>query len=493
MSMVWILLSLIAGAILGIALLGASALLAQHYPLAQQLSTFFLNLDLPMELTFDQYLLAAVGACILLIILVLGVCSSGLLAMASLVGSSRLRQRAHRAALDHAQRDLQGALERDHHRLIGLSATLTQRLDKSTLVHNILQAAKQLTSSPRLDSIVALWVQDFESDRIRFARGLRCDESFFTRQDFASSETPIAKLVSGQETITFDRWSDGFPFVKPEKMASLGQASGLLLVPLIIERTVLGVLTVFCHGDTVKSYAREKMFFNAAWGQLSLALGISIQEELAILDRLTGVANRGYFDKRLAQEIDRSNRYQLSMGVIMIDIDNFKQVNDQLGHPQGDVVLKIVARLIRKCIRAMDLVGRYGGEEFIVLLPETGLAVEAGAAAGPMVVAERIRAAVEEEFCRFQKPLSVTVSVGVTVRRFPEDRQADAKELLRVVDEQLYKAKTTGKNRVCLAVPDGSGPAVSTSATSPPASASPLSPPTPTPSTPPAPTGGPSG
>ena len=158
--------------------------------------------------------------------------------------------------------------------------------------------------------------------------------------------------------------------------------------------------------------------------------------------------------KRLVQEIERANRYQVPLSLLMIDIDNFKLVNDMLGHPQGDAVLKIIAKLIKKEVRAIDLVGRYGGEEFIVLLPETGYGDEAGATSGARVVAERIRKAVDDEFRGLQKPLNLTVSVGVAGRRFPEDRASDYHDLVRLADEQLYRAKTAGKNKVCFLAPE---------------------------------------
>ena len=185
-----------------------------------------------------------------------------------------------------------------------------------------------------------------------------------------------------------------------------------------------------------------------------MALAIAIQGELAILDRLTGTVNHAYFLKRPGQELERSQRYQMPLGLLMNDIDNFKAVNDTLGHPQGDVMLKIVARIIKKDVRVIDLVGRYGGEEFIVMLPETGVETEGGEASSKaVVVAERIRRDIEDEFHYLRKPLSVTVSIGVLVRRPLQDKAMDAREMVRLVDEQLYKAKTSGKNKYCVYAP----------------------------------------
>jgi len=234
----------------------------------------------------------------------------------------------------------------------------------------------------------------------------------------------------------------------------MGAATALMLIPLVIEHAVLGVLVLFCHPDVLKSYEERKAFYNAIWGELTLALAIAIQGELAIVDRLTGVHHREYFMKRLVQEIERANRYQFPLSLLMIDIDNFKLVNDTLGHPQGDAVLKIIAKLIKKETRAIDLVGRYGGEEFVIMLPETGLGAESTVTTGAHLVAERIRKAIDDEFRGLQKPLNLTVSLGVAVRRFPEDRETDYRELIRLADEQLYRAKTAGKNKVCIYLPE---------------------------------------
>ena len=279
----------------------------------------------------------------------------------------------------------------------------------------------------------------------------------FTQTKFQPTDQPFSRLISTQQSWIAEAGIEGLAFIRREKLQQLSGATGAMIVPLIIENAVLGYLMLFCHPEVLKSYEAQRAFYGALWSELSLALAIAVQGEMAILDRLTGVHNREYFMKRLVQEIERANRYQLPLSLMMIDIDNFKLVNDMLGHPQGDAVLKIVSKLLKKAVRAIDLVGRYGGEEFIVMLPETGFGEEAaGHAGGAAQVAERIRQAVDGEFQGLQKPLNLTISVGVVYRRFPEDREHDHRELIRLADEQLYKAKTTGKNKVCIYLPDSS-------------------------------------
>jgi two-component system cell cycle response regulator len=162
---------------------------------------------------------------------------------------------------------------------------------------------------------------------------------------------------------------------------------------------------------------------------------------LATIDPLTQVGNRRLLDLRLADEFERSRRYKRPLACLLIDIDHFKGVNDVHGHQVGDSVLALVGRTISRSIRATDMAGRYGGEEFMVLAPET--------AAGPSrAVAERIRIMVAQRSAETEGVPPVTVSIGVaTTELEPSDRAA----LVKRADEALYQAKREGRNRVIVA------------------------------------------
>lgn len=163
-------------------------------------------------------------------------------------------------------------------------------------------------------------------------------------------------------------------------------------------------------------------------------------EELAITDGLTGLYVRRYFLERFKEELNRSKRYGLKFAFLMIDIDDFKKVNDSYGHLVGDVVLKETARVVRGTVREIDLVSRYGGEEFCVLLPETS-------ADGAKLVAERIRSRIEESsFKAYDEKLKMTVSIGLSL--YPED-SLSSRGLIECADSALYVAKRSGKNLVC--------------------------------------------
>lgn len=160
-------------------------------------------------------------------------------------------------------------------------------------------------------------------------------------------------------------------------------------------------------------------------------------EEDARKDFLTGLPNRQAFDEKMREEIERATRYDRPLSLLIIDIDNFKTVNDSLGHQWGDVVLQGVAELMKRNIRPPDFVARVGGEEFVVVLPETELL-------GAVEVGNRLRIQIKE--CPFETPkglLIVTVSVGVSVNLI-----GDQKQLFCDADQALYIAKHGGKDRV---------------------------------------------
>ena len=161
-------------------------------------------------------------------------------------------------------------------------------------------------------------------------------------------------------------------------------------------------------------------------------------------DALTGVLNRMGFNEAMSRELGRARRYQQTLSVVMLDIDHFKKLNDEFGHPAGDQVLVRTARLLSSCVRDSDVVARWGGEEFVVIAPTTP---EEGAAS----LAEKLRAFMAATHLGPKE--AVTASFGVAELR-PDDT---AETLLQRVDAALYQAKQSGRNRVCRAAPGTEG------------------------------------
>ena len=437
-------------------LIAVAMYITGNYALADYLTGFFLTLQpyLPLELNFDQFLVVVTVISLIIVLMVFSGCTLLLVYMGGRVSLAKQRQLGQASAAQREINHLKDEQRREHEELVTLGRALTKRLDKRVIIQGVVEAASRVTSVTQANSVVSLWLLHFETDTLHFEMGRYCDETLFAQAEYQLTDPSFLRAITTQKPWLIPAWEEQLACVRREKAAPLGSASSAMMIPLLIEDAVLGILLVFCHPDVLKSYEAKQGFYDAVWAELGLALSIAIQGELAILDRLTGTHNREYFMKRLIQELDRANRFQFPLSLLMIDIDNFKAVNDSLGHPQGDAVLKIIAKLIRKEVRIIDLVGRYGGEEFIVLLPETGIGEDAASAAGATTVGERMRQAVEEEFRGLQKPLNLTISVGVVVRRFPQDRAMDQRELIRLADEQLYRAKATGKNKVCVLVPE---------------------------------------
>ncbi|MEW6686564.1 MAG: sensor domain-containing diguanylate cyclase [Candidatus Edwardsbacteria bacterium] len=232
------------------------------------------------------------------------------------------------------------------------------------------------------------------------------------------------------------RYKEGWKEVKSE-----------LAVPLRIRNKIVGVLNV--ESDKVNAFDQNDLdALTTVAHQASIAIeNILLYERLkfsANTDPLTKLFNRRYFQEHLQEEEKRANRYEHPFSLVMIDVDWFKNYNDSCGHSKGDYVLREIAKIMKHMTRHSDIVTRYGGEEFVILLPETDKR-------GGIVVAEKIRRAVEsqqfpKENCQPLKKL--TISLGVAT--YPKDGR-EIKQLIDKADQALYQAKQEGKNRVCFA------------------------------------------
>ncbi|KRA18620.1 GGDEF domain-containing protein [Acidovorax sp. Root568] len=241
--------------------------------------------------------------------------------------------------------------------------------------------------------------------------------------------------------------------------ATVGRGQWLLVAGLLLEAVVLGgraLVAISTHTEAtniLQSSALQTLTFLATFSVVLVSsVGFVFMSRdradennrvLAALDPLTGVANRRSLIAALDRDVARAQRMREPMALMMVDIDHFKDVNDQYGHPAGDRVLCSVVNVLRQRVRAQDLVGRYGGEEFMVLLPDTGLT-------GAEQLARELCKAVEESRCPADgvpgPGIAVTVSIGVFGGRLESGDSWDM--LIAAADRALYQAKNNGRNRV---------------------------------------------
>ena len=217
----------------------------------------------------------------------------------------------------------------------------------------------------------------------------------------------------------------------------------IFILPATYKSVPLGVVVL---GKT-EPYQNEDQtrleLFKQAFGlALNNALAHDRLQRLAALDPLTGVYNRRFGLGRLHEEFQRSVRSTIPLGLLMMDIDHFKSVNDTYGHQIGDRILQSMASIIRTVLREGDILVRYGGEEFLAILP-------AAASEDLKLVGERIRRSVEESaLMEGKQSIRVTISIGGAA--YPNQNVEKENALLQLADEALNQAKDTGRNRVLI-------------------------------------------
>ncbi|MBF0386993.1 MAG: GGDEF domain-containing protein [Candidatus Omnitrophica bacterium] len=222
----------------------------------------------------------------------------------------------------------------------------------------------------------------------------------------------------------------------PKDLAKFPSFKDYRFFPLKAKKMVLGELAYKGGQVDEEAFTILAQQFALALRRIRLCKEL---EDMAITDGLTHLHTRRYLMERFQEEFQRARLKGLALSMLMIDVDFFKRINDQNGHLAGDLVLREVGRFITQHTREIDITGRYGGEEFCVILPDTDKT-------GALVAAERIRAAVQAgRVLANDAELCVTVSIGVAT--FAEDAQ-QMEELLDKADWALYRAKKNGRNRV---------------------------------------------
>jgi diguanylate cyclase (GGDEF)-like protein len=226
-------------------------------------------------------------------------------------------------------------------------------------------------------------------------------------------------------------------------IAGFAETQSEMCVPLIFFGEKLGVLAL--ESARKDAFDRDDLqplesVADICAAAIQNASYFDRMKQLAYVDGLTGIHNRRYFEMRIVEELERAGRFQGRMSIIMVDIDNFKRLNDEFGHLLGDEVLRSVSTIMKQQLRKVDLVCRYGGEEFAIVVPETS-------GENALRVAEKLRRQVESHhFPGVPRP--VTISAGVA--DYPT-HGITRDEVVAAADNALYQAKQAGRNRVVAA------------------------------------------
>lgn len=327
---------------------------------------------------------------------------------------------------------------KDQHALYKIGLLLTSTSDLDEVLDTILKNALKLTETPA--GSIALYGKNRSSLQIRAALGF--SPSFVSVQKWRVRPGGLTARILGstEPTVLEDAQKDPAfdnPILLKEGVMSL------IAVPLVSQDVIQGILYVDdfgCRQFTRREVNLLTLFANQATLAIERAQILETVRRQAVTDGLTNVYNHRYFQERLETEISRARRHGQPLSLLMLDVDQFKPYNDSHGHLKGDRALKRAAAILKKTTRRMDVISRYGGEEFAVVLPETG-SEEA------LVVADRIRRTIEEHPFPGKKGEKEQLTVSVGVALYPKDAQSRL-ALVDKADEALYQAKKSGGNQV---------------------------------------------
>lgn len=324
--------------------------------------------------------------------------------------------------------------------LIEVAKTVVSTLDLDTLLQAIMVSAMHYSETPA--GSVALYDSKKNELSLHAHQGLSADFIKVERWNVTVGGLTEQILNSGEIFIVGD--TEQTPFFQNPVAIKEG-IRALICVPLVFQDEIVGIL--YLDDFKPRDFDRGKLELLSILASFA-ALAIhnarlhNKTKLMAITDFLTGLYNHRYFQQILTQELGRARRYQKMLSLVILDIDNFKSFNDRFGHAVGDKVLVSIGEIISRSLRKVDYAFRYGGEEFVILLPETALD-------NAVLTADRLRERIAKEAVLSVPEANgtiITVSAGVAC--YPENGM-NREDLFSLMDSFLYKAKSMGKNRVC--------------------------------------------
>ena len=321
---------------------------------------------------------------------------------------------------------------------LGRQTIDAQNLDG--LLAHLLTAAQDLIPFDR----AFVWIADAGGQSLERHASFPADADWTAPARLGFGDGMIGRVAERRRGLILSdsqdpRWEEAAFVRNPRE-----RAASLLLTPLVSGERSIGV-ALFAHREPGRYAPRDLVLVQSVANLVASAIdNVRLHQSiraLAVTDGLTGLTNHRRLQEILTEEVWRAQRYERPVSVIMCDVDSFKHYNDTYGHPQGDDLLRLMARVLSVSVRAVDTVARYGGEEFCIVLPETGR-VQAER------MAERLRREIQQaEFPGHPDGDSVRKTMSFGVASFPEDA-IDPMHLVPLADAALYQAKRSGKNRV---------------------------------------------
>ncbi|MCK4464044.1 MAG: diguanylate cyclase [Candidatus Omnitrophica bacterium] len=330
--------------------------------------------------------------------------------------------------------------------LVQIGKTMSAILNLDELVNFIVSKVAKLLTAEK--SSLMLLDEKTGKLTIKAAKGLNKDAIKKTEIKLGSA---VAGMVAQQgEPLLVKNIEKDKRFKR--KNSSKYKSKSFLSLPLKIKGKVTGVINIADKIPTPTGVFTEddlkvlSVIIHQAAVAIENAKLYKDVTNLAITDSVTGLFNHRYFQERLTQEVNRIQRYGGTLSLAILDVDLFKKYNDTYGHLYGDRALRDIADILRNSIRKVDVAARYGGDEFVVILPETDMQ-------GAEIVAKKIRQRVEEfPFAKKEDkpPVRLTISIGIAAYR----KDLEKKQFIDIADKALYQAKKQGKSRIYLVKPD---------------------------------------
>lgn len=323
--------------------------------------------------------------------------------------------------------------------LYNIGRAMTYISDLKSLLQYILNQAIEITGAEK----GSIMLYDIENNRlsVRVLAGLE-DKAYQKKvnnneidcRSFKPGEGIAGRVFETGRPMVVDKASEEELFVEP----ATSFVRSIACIPMKVYSDPIGVINVTNKLDDTGFSDEDVELLKAVSDQAAVAINKAQLWEMAVTDSLTGLFVRRYFMVKLQEEFHRAERYEKNLSVVMADLDNFKDVNDTYGHSAGDSVLKIIGKFLQRNIRDVDIIARFGGEEFVILLPEADKE-EA------RIVSERLRRTLAQ--LKLDDLPSLTISLGIAA--YPEDGNSIEK-LIKRADAAMYVAKQTGRNRVIM-------------------------------------------